>query len=99
MLLLVTRLLPVFPYNIQNFAYGVTDIALLPYTLYTFLFMAPGVALFTVATAGLVSEENRRCLFVCAGALAVLVVTLGIFLYRRFLKCDGAPSAADEGRP
>ena len=96
LLLLVTRLLPVFPYNIQNFAYGVTDIALLPYTLYTFLFMAPGVALFTVATAGLVSEENRRCLFVCAGALAVLVVTLGIFLYRRFLKCD-AP-VADEGR-
>lgn len=94
LLLLVTRLLPVFPYNIQNFAYGVTDIALLPYTLYTFLFMAPGVALFTVATAGLVSPENRRHLFMCAGALAVLVVMLGIFLYRRFLKGD-APAAGE----
>ncbi len=96
LLLLVTRLLPVFPYNIQNFAYGVTDIALLPYTLYTFFFMAPGVALFTVATAGFVSAENRRHLFICAGALAVLVVLLGIFLYRRLPKGD-AP-ATDERR-
>ncbi|GHT01011.1 TVP38/TMEM64 family protein [Synergistales bacterium] len=47
-LLAITRLLPVFPYNLQNFAYGVTDIGFWPYTIYTFLFLAPGVAFFTV---------------------------------------------------
>jgi uncharacterized membrane protein YdjX (TVP38/TMEM64 family) len=47
-LLAITRLLPVFPYNLQNFAYGVTDIGFWPYTIYTFVFLAPGVAVFTV---------------------------------------------------
>lgn len=49
-LLMITRLIPIFPYNLQNFAYGITDMCFMKYTLYTFLFMAPGVALFTVGT-------------------------------------------------
>ena len=47
LLLMITRLVPLFPYNLQNFAYGITDIKLLPYTIYTFIFMLPGVAMFT----------------------------------------------------
>ena len=42
-LLAITRLVPLFPYNIQNFAYGITDISLAHYSLYTFIFMVPGV--------------------------------------------------------
>ena len=57
-LLAITRLVPLFPYNIQNFAYGITDISLAHYSLYTFIFMIPGVALYTIGTAGFTSVSS-----------------------------------------
>lgn len=74
LLLLITRIVPLFPYNLQNFAYGITEIPLLPYTLYTFLFMMPGVALFTVGTVGLTTEEGK------AGYLLLTLALLGVVL-------------------
>ena len=32
MVLMITRLVPLFPYNLQNFAYGITDISLGKYS-------------------------------------------------------------------
>ena len=84
-LLMITRLVPVFPYNLQNFAYGVTDISLSTYTLYTFLFMMPGVALFTVGSAGLTAGEDRLLYFAVAAVLLVLVLFLGWYIRKRFL--------------
>lgn len=50
--LIVTRLIPIIPYNIQNLAYGVADISLSRFTLYTFLFMMPSnIGICTVASA------------------------------------------------
>ncbi|MFO7857777.1 MAG: TVP38/TMEM64 family protein, partial [Ectothiorhodospiraceae bacterium] len=37
-----TRLVPVFPFNVLNYALGLTKIGLLPYALATFVCMAPG---------------------------------------------------------
>lgn len=80
-LLLVTRLLPIFPYNVQNFAYGITDIGLMPYTVYTFIFMVPGVALFTVGTAGLAAKEGRGALFAWTAAIALFTAAAGGLIY------------------
>lgn len=85
LLLLITRLVPLFPYNLQNFAYGITDIPLLPYSLYTFLFMAPGVALFTVGTVGLTSESGKVGYLLLALVLLLAVFLLGWWLKRRYL--------------
>lgn len=85
-LLMVTRLVPIFPYNLQNFAYGITGIGLWPYTLYTFLFMAPGVAFFTLGAAGLGDAENRTLYLILAGALAALVSAAGLRLRRRYVR-------------
>ncbi len=85
-LLLITRLLPLFPYNLQNFAYGVTGIGLVPYALYTFLFMIPGVALFTLGTAGLLSPEGKEVLWGSACALALAIAILSAGLYRKYMK-------------
>ncbi len=84
-LLAITRLVPIFPYNIQNFAYGITDISLLHYSLYTFLFMIPGVALYTIGTAGFTSESNRWLYFGIAAVLLVIVMLLGWFIRKRHL--------------
>lgn len=76
-LLAVTRLVPVFPYNLQNFAYGITDVSFGHYALYSAAFLFPGTAAYTVAAAGLVDESQRLVCFVVAAVLlaATLVAT------------------------
>lgn len=73
-LLAVTRLVPVFPYNLQNFAYGITDVSFGHYALYSAAFLFPGTAAYTVAAAGLVDEGQRLVCFTVAAVL--LAVTL-----------------------
>lgn len=80
-LLAVTRLVPVFPYNLQNFAYGVTDVSFAHYALYSAAFLLPGTAAYTVAAAGLVTEGQRLACFAVA---AVLIA--GTLVAARLLK-------------
>lgn len=94
-LLAITRLVPLFPYNIQNFLYGITDISLTHYSLYTFLFMIPGVALYTIGTAGIASSQYRWLYLGIAGALLVLVLFLGWFLKKKYLAGETDDSTID----
>lgn len=92
--LMITRLVPVFPYNLQNFAYGITDISLTAYSIYTFVFMFPGVALFTIGSAGFTAEGNRWMYFAAAGVLLLVVLGLGWFVKKKYLE---APASRKEG--
>lgn len=97
-LLAITRLVPLFPYNIQNFAYGITDISLAHYSLYTFLFMVPGVALYTIGTAGFTSGENRWLYWGIAALLLVFVMFLGWFIRKKYLGNEVEEVMAEENR-
>ena len=85
LVLAITRLVPLFPYNLQNFAYGITDIPLSTYTLCTVLFMAPGVAMFTLGTAGLTAQGNTTLYLAGAAVLQVLVLGIGWYMKREYL--------------
>ncbi len=87
-LLMITRLLPIFPYNIQNFAYGITDISLGEYSLYTFLFLIPGVTMFTLLTAGLTGGENSRNYIISSLLLFAGVIIISALIRKRFLTAD-----------
>lgn len=82
-LLAVTRLVPIFPYNLQNFAYGITDIGFGSYAFYSALFMLPGTAAYTVAAAGLISEGDRILYFAVAAVLMVATLVVARWLRRR----------------
>ena len=82
---MITRLVPLFPYNLQNFAYGITDISFWKYTIYTFVFMFPGVSFFTIGAAGLTATKGRVWYFVAAGVLCLLVMGAGYLLKKRYL--------------
>lgn len=84
-ILMITRMVPIFPYNLQNFAYGITDIEFWKYTIYTFIFMFPGVSFFTIGSAGLAAGEDKWKYFVIAGILAIIVTFAGIFIQRKYL--------------
>lgn len=83
--LMITRLVPIFPYNLQNFAYGVTEIRLATYSLYSFIFMIPGTAMYTIGAAGIVDKENRWLLLAIAVGLAVIVILAGRFLNKKYV--------------
>lgn len=85
-LLMVTRLVPLFPYNLQNFAYGLTDIKLLPYTLYTFIFITPGSAVFTLGAAGIGDSERRNLYLLIAISVAIIVTVAGVILHKKFIR-------------
>ena len=86
--LMITRLVPVFPFNLQNFAYGITDIRFSTYAIGSLVFMLPGTAMYTVGTAGLADKENRLLYIGIAVALAVVVTIIGMILKKRYLKDD-----------
>lgn len=86
--LMITRLVPVFPFNLQNFAYGITDIRFSTYAIGSLIFMLPGTAMYTVGTAGLADKENRLLYIGIAVVLAVVVTIIGIILKKCYLKDD-----------
>lgn len=85
-LLAVTRLVPLFPYNLQNFAYGITDIKFLPYALYSAIFMLPGTAAYTVGAAGILDPKKRLPYLVCAGVLLAGVLVVSWRLKKRVVE-------------
>lgn len=85
LLLMITRMVPIFPYNLQNFAYGITDMGFWKYTIYTFIFMFPGVSFFTIGSAGLTAGEDKWIYFVIAGLLAVIVTFIGVIIQRKYI--------------
>lgn len=84
--LMITRLIPVFPYNLQNFAYGTTDMKLSKYTIGTFIFIVPGTAMYTVGAAGFADEKNRIIYIAAAILIAVVVSIIGYLLKKRYIK-------------
>lgn len=85
-ILMITRLVPIFPYNLQNFAYGITDISIGVYSVSTFVFMLPGVAAFTIASAGIMDAANRTMYFIVSAILIALVIIIGYFIKKKYLK-------------
>ncbi|MEG2892125.1 MAG: VTT domain-containing protein [Clostridium sp.] len=85
-LLMVTRLVPIFPYNLQNFAYGITNIGFLKYTFLTFIFMFPGVTFITIGSAGLTATNNKWLYFTIAFSIFVIVLLLGMILQKKYIK-------------
>jgi len=78
-LLMITRLVPVFPFNLQNYAYGITDIDFWPYAIYSLIFMLPGTAAYVFTTAGIVDSHNR---FIYIAIGVVLLVGVAVVSYK-----------------
>lgn len=57
-ILATTRLLPVFPFGIQNYVYGLTPISFVQYSLLSTIFILPGTSVF-VLLAGAVASGDK----------------------------------------
>lgn len=95
-LLMITRLIPLFPFNLQNYAYGITDISYWTFTFYSMIFMLPGTAVYVIAAAGILDQTNRTFYLVLAGMLLVIVSAVSFYLRKRhFEKTASLPDPID----
>ncbi len=78
-MLLITRLVPLFPFNLQNYAYGLTRIGIGTYVLLTGTCIVPGVLVYTFAGGSLASaRENLTRTFAYLGVAAVVFVLISL---------------------
>lgn len=82
-----TRLIPLFPFNLLNYAFGLTKIKFSHYVIASYIFMLPATLAFVVLSSSLlgVLKGHISKEFVIGFALVVLVSLIPL-LYKRFSK-------------
>ena len=85
-MLMVTRLVPIFPFNAQNYVYGLTDISLRTYVLVTLPTMVPATIAYTFAAGSVRTGDFGKTLwYLGVAALAFVVLSLiPTWVRRRF---------------
>jgi uncharacterized membrane protein YdjX (TVP38/TMEM64 family) len=85
-IVMITRLVPLFPFNLQNYVYGLTRIEFWRYLLVSWSCMLPATAAYTFAGGALseASGDIRRTLLYLgiAGSLLVLVSLIPRWLHK-----------------
>jgi len=99
LVVLLTRLSPVFPFGLQNYAYSVTAVKLRDYTLASWLGMIPGTIMYVyfgsvarslaAVFSGEVEAGSAGRIFFVVGLIATVVVTVVVTrMATRILKQD-----------
>ena len=84
-ILMFTRLVPIFPFNLQNYAYGLTSIRFSTFVIVSAIFMLPGTAVFVQLGGAFVSGEgNIGKTLLYLGIAGVLM--LGLSLIPKLLR-------------
>ena len=86
-ILMFTRLVPIFPFNLQNYAYGLTSIRFSTYVLVSAIFMLPGTAVFVQLGGAFVSGEGniwKTLLYLGIAGVLMLLLSLIPRLLRRY---------------
>jgi len=79
-----TRLIPLFPFNFLNYAFGLTKIGLGPYFLATLVFMLPGITAYVVFSSSILDVfQGRVSGTLVAGIVLVVLVSLIPLVYKR----------------
>lgn len=73
-MLVITRLVPIFPFNLQNYAYGLSDVPLRTYVLVTVPAMLPATIAFNFAAGSVRTGDFGTTLWYLAIAAVIFVV-------------------------
>ncbi len=74
-----TRLVPIFPYSILNYAFGLTKISLLTFALTSFISLIPGTLAYSYI--GYVGQEAAKC---SQGLLLQISLVIGLIVLISF---------------
>ncbi|MDP6438743.1 MAG: TVP38/TMEM64 family protein [Candidatus Brocadiia bacterium] len=79
----VTRLIPLFPFTLLNYGFGLTRVPLLTYVWCSWLFMLPGTAAYILVGAGAAQAAEKKQ-FPWGIFIALLTVAIVLFLIGHF---------------
>jgi uncharacterized membrane protein YdjX (TVP38/TMEM64 family) len=105
-IVLLTRLSPVFPFNMLNYAFGLTKISFWKYALASWIGMIPGTVMYVYFGAGLrsladvaagqVEKGTAGRIFFWLGLAATIVVTVFVTRVARNALKQAVPQTASE---
>lgn len=78
-MILVTRLLPIFPYNLQNYLYGLTNVRLKTFSFVSWIGMLPGTVAFVFLAGSITSgsgDIGKTLLFLSVGSMFFILVLI-----------------------
>ncbi|WP_224983909.1 TVP38/TMEM64 family protein [Geomonas agri] len=91
-----TRLIPAFPFNLLNYAFGLTKVRFAHYVLASFICMLPATVAFIVFSSSLLDLLSGRVSpAALAGLVLILVVVLVPVCYRRRKARQGGFAATE----
>jgi uncharacterized membrane protein YdjX (TVP38/TMEM64 family) len=77
----LTRLVPLFPFNLLNYGFGLTRVRLGTYIFWSWLCMLPGTLLYVVGTDALISGLRQgRVPWALVGVFVAAVVLVGVLV-------------------
>ena len=80
-----TRLIPLFPFNFLNYAFGLTNVRFSHYVIATFIFMAPGAAAYVIFSSSILDIfKGKVSKELVIGVVLVISVSLLPILYKKF---------------
>ena len=78
-IIMITRLVPIFPFNVQNYIYGLTGISFLQYSILSTIFIIPGTAAYTLSAGAIASGEvisTKNLTYLGLAALCFIFISL-----------------------
>ena len=77
----ITRLVPIFPFNLLNYGFGLTNVPFRIYVLWSFLCMLPGTILYVVGTDAVTTAvQEGRVPWVLVGIVLLIIGLLTVIV-------------------
>lgn len=86
-MVMITRLVPVFPFNLQNYVYGITGIGFVTYVVVSWVCMMPAITAYVFAGGALISGQGhigKTLGYIAVGAVLLVLLSFVPQLVRRF---------------
>ena len=83
----ITRLIPLFPFNLLNYAFGLTKIKFSHYVLASFIFMLPGTAAYVIFSSSFLDILKGQISFeFILGLILIITVSIAPIYYKKTRK-------------
>lgn len=85
MFVAITRLIPLFPFNLLNYAFGLSKVKFTHYVIASFIFMLPGTAAYVIFSSSILDlMKGRISPELIIGLILIVIFSLLPVIYRRY---------------
>jgi len=98
----LVRIVPIFPFNLVNYGFGLTSVRFWTYVLWSWICMLPGTVLYVVGTdavsQAIIQKKVPWTLVGVVVVVGIILVILAKLARKRLHEEEEAPSMADSGK-